>query len=149
MSINQNGFQLRGFCSVNMQVTVYSTSTCPYCKMLKDYLSEKARDCKEDTIMFCGVRFMAESAKILSPQKKVLMPCPSAGCAMADMASSKAVVEMKENNRKKKKKKSYVLRFGERDRDGFGAFLRAEQSRRSRRSGCCGCSGDGDGRRSC
>ena len=60
------------------------------------YLSEKARDCKEDTIMFCGVRFMAESAKILSPQKKVLMPCPSAGCAMADMASSKAVVEMKE-----------------------------------------------------
>ncbi len=60
------------------------------------YLSEKARDCNEKVIMFCGVRFMAESAKILSPEKRVLMPCPSAGCNMADMASGKAVVEMKE-----------------------------------------------------
>ena len=60
------------------------------------YLSEKARDCSESVIMFCGVRFMAESAKILSPEKRVLMPCPSAGCNMADMASGKAVVEMKE-----------------------------------------------------
>jgi quinolinate synthetase complex, A subunit len=60
------------------------------------YLSEIARDCKEEVIMFCGVRFMAESAKILSPQKTVLMPCPSAGCSMADMASGKGVVELKE-----------------------------------------------------
>ena len=60
------------------------------------YLSEKARDCSEEVIMFCGVRFMAESAKILSPHKKVLMPCPTAGCAMADMASAKAVVTMTE-----------------------------------------------------
>lgn len=60
------------------------------------YLSEIARDCKEEVIMFCGVRFMAESAKILSPEKKVLMPCPSAGCSMADMASGKGVVELKE-----------------------------------------------------
>ncbi len=60
------------------------------------YLSEKARDCKADVIMFCGVRFMAESAKILSPEKRVLMPCPNAGCNMADMASGKAVLEMKE-----------------------------------------------------
>ena len=60
------------------------------------YLSEIARDCKEEVIMFCGVRFMAESAKILSPQKIVLMPCASAGCSMADMASGKALVELKE-----------------------------------------------------
>jgi quinolinate synthase len=60
------------------------------------YLSEIARDCKEEVIMFCGVKFMAESAKILSPQKTVLMPCLSAGCSMADMASGKAVVELKE-----------------------------------------------------
>jgi quinolinate synthase len=60
------------------------------------YLSEIARDCKEEVIMFCGVRFMAESAKILSPEKKVIMPCPSAGCSMADMASGKGVVELKE-----------------------------------------------------
>jgi len=60
------------------------------------YLSEIARDCKEEVIMFCGVRFMAESAKILSPQKTVLMPCASAGCSMADMANGKALVELKE-----------------------------------------------------
>ncbi|OOM74581.1 quinolinate synthase A [Clostridium puniceum] len=60
------------------------------------YLSEIARECKEEIIMFCGVRFMAESAKILSPHKTVLMPCPSAGCSMADMASGKAVLELKE-----------------------------------------------------
>ncbi|MFW2491351.1 quinolinate synthase NadA [Clostridium chromiireducens] len=60
------------------------------------YLSEIARDCKEETIMFCGVRFMAESAKILSPHKTVLMPCASAGCSMADMASGKALLELKE-----------------------------------------------------
>jgi quinolinate synthase len=60
------------------------------------YLSEVARDCTEETIMFCGVRFMAESAKILSPHKTVLMPCASAGCSMADMASGKALLELKE-----------------------------------------------------
>ncbi|MVX63038.1 quinolinate synthase NadA [Clostridium chromiireducens] len=60
------------------------------------YLSEIARDCTEETIMFCGVRFMAESAKILSPHKTVLMPCASAGCSMADMASGKALIELKE-----------------------------------------------------
>ena len=60
------------------------------------YLSEVARDCSEEVIMFCGVRFMAESAKILSPNKRVLMPCPSAGCSMADMASGKALLELKE-----------------------------------------------------
>jgi len=60
------------------------------------YLSEIARDCKEEVIMFCGVRFMAESAKILSPHKTVLMPCPSAGCSMADMANGKALIELKE-----------------------------------------------------
>ncbi|WP_238915168.1 quinolinate synthase NadA [Clostridium sp. YIM B02555] len=60
------------------------------------YLSEVARDCSEEVVMFCGVRFMAESAKILSPNKRILMPCPSAGCSMADMASGKALLELKE-----------------------------------------------------
>ncbi|MDO5516395.1 MAG: quinolinate synthase NadA [Clostridium sp.] len=61
------------------------------------YLSEKARDCSEKVIVFCGVRFMAESAKILSPEKTILLPCETAGCSMADMAGEKAVIEMKEN----------------------------------------------------
>lgn len=68
------------------------------------YLSEIARDAKEEVIVFCGVRFMAESAKILSPEKTILMPCLTAGCSMADMASGKAVVEMKE-----KHKDAYVV----------------------------------------
>lgn len=50
------------------------------------YLSKYAQDCKEDVIVFCGVLFMAESAKILSPEKTILLPVYDAGCPMADMA---------------------------------------------------------------
>ena len=47
------------------------------------YLSQVARDAKEDLIIFCGVKFMAESAKVLSPDKTVILPAPNAGCPMA------------------------------------------------------------------
>lgn len=50
------------------------------------YLSKKAVELKEQTIVFCGVRFMGESAKILNPEKTVLMPDDCADCAMAHMA---------------------------------------------------------------
>ena len=58
-------------------------------------LSKKAAKVKEDVIVFCGVRFMAETAKILSPDKTVLLPVESAGCPMADMATAQAVRELK------------------------------------------------------
>lgn len=58
-------------------------------------LAKKARDTEVDTIIFCGVQFMAETAKILSPEKTVIHPVPEAGCPMADMASGEAVREMK------------------------------------------------------
>ncbi|MBF7097486.1 quinolinate synthase NadA [Alkalibacter mobilis] len=50
------------------------------------FLSEQAKDCRQSTIVFCGVKFMAESAKILSPEKTVLFPVMDAGCPLADTA---------------------------------------------------------------
>src|SRR5919106_5548301 len=47
-------------------------------------LSRIAADAPEDTIVFCGVHFMAETAKILSPDKSVLIPDQRAGCSLAD-----------------------------------------------------------------
>ena len=59
------------------------------------YLSKLAKDSKENTVVFCGVKFMAESAKILSPDKTILLPNIDAGCPMADMADSTEVLELK------------------------------------------------------
>ncbi|OGV34362.1 MAG: quinolinate synthase [Lentisphaerae bacterium GWF2_45_14] len=58
-------------------------------------LSIKAKNVKEDVIVFCGVSFMAETAKILSPSKTVLLPVADAGCPMADMIDIKSLRELK------------------------------------------------------
>lgn len=58
-------------------------------------LSKLAADLPNDLIVFCGVNFMAESAKLLSPQKTVLLPVKDAGCPMADMATAADVKRMK------------------------------------------------------
>ncbi len=60
------------------------------------YLSKVAVDLKEQTVVFCGVSFMGESAKILNPNKIVLMPDLHADCAMAHMADKETIQKMRE-----------------------------------------------------
>ncbi len=56
-------------------------------------LSRKCAVAKEKIIVFCGVKFMAETAKILTPQKKVLIPREDAGCQLAECISPEEVEE--------------------------------------------------------
>jgi quinolinate synthase len=58
-------------------------------------LSQEAAKIKSSIIVFCGVHFMAETAKIISPQAKVLLPDENAGCPMADMITDKELAEFK------------------------------------------------------
>jgi len=59
------------------------------------YLAKVAKKSAADIIVFCGVSFMGESAKILNPEKKVLMPDLRADCPMAHMVASGKIEEMK------------------------------------------------------
>jgi quinolinate synthase len=58
-------------------------------------LSRRAAQSEKDIIVFCGVKFMAETAKILNPNKKVLVPSPKAGCSLAESISAEDVRELK------------------------------------------------------
>ena len=58
-------------------------------------LAKRAVQADETLLILCGVRFMAESAKILSPQKTVLLPAPDAGCPMADMIEPEDVMKLR------------------------------------------------------
>ncbi|MFH1219578.1 MAG: quinolinate synthase NadA [Candidatus Eisenbacteria bacterium] len=59
-------------------------------------LARKAVEARKNLIVFCGVRFMAETAKILNPAAKVLIPRMDAGCPMADMVTREDVLALRQ-----------------------------------------------------
>lgn len=59
-------------------------------------LSVKAQNVDADIILFAGVHFMAETAKVLCPEKKVLIPCPEAGCSLAESCDAADFATFKE-----------------------------------------------------
>src|ERR1700757_3717890 len=61
-------------------------------------LSYHAQASKADIILFCGVHFMAETAKIVNPAKKVLLPDMDAGCSLADSCDAKELAAYKERH---------------------------------------------------
>lgn len=75
--------------------------TLPEVQEVADYLGDslalsvKARDIAAPIILFAGVNFMAETAKVLSPDKKVLIPVPEAGCSLAESCEAAALAKLK------------------------------------------------------
>ena len=75
--------------------------TLPEVQEIADYLGDslalsvKARDIDSPIILFAGVNFMAETAKVLSPDEKVLIPVPEAGCSLAESCEASALAELK------------------------------------------------------
>ncbi|MBX3053385.1 MAG: quinolinate synthase NadA [Caldilineaceae bacterium] len=59
------------------------------------FLSRKAAETDKDIIVFCGVEFMAETAKILNPEKTVLLPAAKAGCSLAASITAEDVRQLK------------------------------------------------------
>jgi quinolinate synthase len=63
-------------------------------------LARRGAELEEDLIVFCGVHFMAESAKILSPEKTVLLPDMRAGCSLADSVEADELVAKRDELRR-------------------------------------------------
>ncbi len=77
-----------------MEAALYTT----VCDIVGDSLelSRKAAETEKSPIVFCGVRFMAETAKILNPTKTVLLPAKVAGCSLASSITAAEVRKLRE-----------------------------------------------------
>ncbi len=62
------------------------------------FLSKKAKELNANKVLMCGVRFMAESVKILSPETETILPVPTATCPMAEQISPERVKKWKQEN---------------------------------------------------
>ncbi len=60
-------------------------------------LARKVTEAEQDLVVFCGVKFMAESAYMLNPHKTILLPVEEAGCPLADMATVEKLKKRKKN----------------------------------------------------
>jgi len=76
-----------------MEATLYHTVADVVGDSLE--LSRRAAETERDPIIFCGVRFMAETAKILNPDKTVLLPAKVAGCSLASSITAQDVRDLK------------------------------------------------------
>ena len=75
----------------NMDIQEVADHVCDSFEM-----AQRAHKAEQELLIICGVHFMAESAKILNPNKKVLIPVLDAGCPMADMITPEDVIALRE-----------------------------------------------------
>ncbi len=94
--------EIRALASEKRAIILAHNYQLPQVQDIADYLGDslglamEAQKTGAERIVFCGVHFMAESAKILNPDKKVLLPNLSAGCSLADSISAESLEEWKE-----------------------------------------------------